>query len=211
MRPALCQDALRLGRILAELAPAEPEVHGLVALMEIQASRSRARVSRSGEPILLLDQNRALWDQLLIHRGLAALQRAEKLGGARGRYALQAAIAGCHARALTAEATDWRRIAEIYAELARLTPSPIVELNRAVAVGMAFGPAAGLELVDTLTAEPLLQGYHLLPSVRGDLLAKLGRFDEARTEFERAASLTRNARERQLLLARANSCEKLRP
>jgi RNA polymerase sigma factor (sigma-70 family) len=211
MRPALCEDALRLGRILAELAPTEPEVHGLVALMEIQASRSRARVGRSGEPILLLDQHRALWDQLLIHRGLAALQRAEKLGGARGRYALQAAIAGCHARARTAEATDWRRIAEIYAELARLTPSPIVELNRAVAVGMAFGPAAGLELVDTLTAEPLLQGYHLLPSVRGDLLAKLGRFDEARTEFERAASLTRNARERQLLLARANSCEKLRP
>ncbi len=204
MRPALCEDALRLGRILAELAPAEPEVHGLVALMEIQASRSRARVSRSGEPILLLDQNRALWDQLLIHRGLAALRRAEKLGGARGRYALQAAIAGCHARALTAEATDWQRIAEIYAELARLTRSPIVELNRAVALGMAFGPAAGLELVDTLTSEPLLQGYHLLPSVRGDLLAKLGRFNEARTEFERAAALTRNARERQLLLARAN-------
>ena len=209
MRPALCEDALRLGRILAELAPEEPEVHGLVALMEIQASRSRARVNTSGAPILLLDQNRALWDQLLIRRGLAALARADSRtdtpGGARGRYALQAAIAACHARALTADATDWRHIAEIYAELALLTPSPIVELNRAVAVGIAYGPAAGLELVDTLTSEPALQGYHLLPSVRGDLLVKLGRFDEARAEFERAAALTRNARERQLLLDRASS------
>ncbi len=202
MRPALCEDALRLGRILAELAPEEPEVHGLAALMEIQASRSRARVSQSGEPILLLDQNRALWDQLLIRRGLAALDRVEKLGGARGPYSLQAAIAACHGRALTAEATDWERIAELYAELVRLTPSPIVELNRAVAVAMAFGPAAGLELLERLTSEPLLQGYHLLPSVRGDLLSKLGRFDEARAEFERAAALTRNARERQLLLDR---------
>jgi RNA polymerase sigma factor (sigma-70 family) len=209
MRPALCEDALRLGRILAELAPEEPEVHGLVALMEIQASRSRARVNTLGAPILLLDQNRALWDQLLIRRGLAALARADSRtdtpGGARGRYTLQAAIAACHARALTADATDWRHIAEIYAELALLTPSPIVELNRAVAVGIAYGPAAGLELVDTLTSEPALQGYHLLPSVRGDLLVKLGRFDEARAEFERAAALTRNARERQLLLDRASS------
>jgi len=206
MRPALCEDALRLGRILAELAPEEPEVHGLVALMEIQASRSRARVGPSGEPILLPEQNRARWDHLLIRRGLAALERAEKLGGARGRYALQAAIAACHARALTAEATDWARIVELYAELARIAPSPVVELNRAVAVAMAFGPAAGLELVDTLASEPSLQGYHLLPSVRGDFLRKLGRFDEARAEFGRAASLARNARERQMLLDRASSC-----
>jgi RNA polymerase sigma factor (sigma-70 family) len=206
MRPALCEDALRLGRILAELAPEEPEVHGLVALMEIQASRSRARVGPSGEPILLPEQNRARWDHLLIRRGLAALERAEKLGGARGRYALQAAIAACHARALTAEATDWARIVELYAELARIAPSPVVELNRAVAVAMAFGPAAGLELVDTLASEPSLQGYHLLPSVRGDFLRKLGRFDEARTEFGRAAALARNARERQMLLDRASSC-----
>ncbi len=206
MRPALCEDALRLGRILAELASQEPEVHGLVALMEIQASRSRARVSSSGEPILLLDQNRAHWDQLLIRRGLAALDRAEKLRGMRGPYALQAAIAACHARALTAEETDWARIVLLYEALAQLVPSPVVELNRAVAVAMAFGPAAGLELVDALTAEPSLRGYHLLPSVRGDFLKKLSRFDEARAEFERAASLTRNARERELLLDRARAC-----
>jgi RNA polymerase sigma factor (sigma-70 family) len=206
LRPELCEDALRLGRILAELAPAEPEVHGLVALMEIQASRARARVSPSGEPILLLDQNRARWDQLLIRRGLAALQRAEKLNAALGPYALQAAIAACHARARTASETDWERIVALYETLSRLTPSPIVELNKAVAVAMADGPAAGLELVDALTSEPLLKAYHLLPSVRGDLLKKLGRFDEARTEFERAASLTRNARERALLLQRAAAC-----
>jgi predicted RNA polymerase sigma factor len=206
MRPALCEEALRLGRILAELAPQEPEVHGLVALMEIQASRSAARVSQSGEPILLLDQNRALWDQLLIRRGLAALDRAEKLGRNRGPYALQAAIAACHARALTPEATEWPRIVELYAELAQLTPSPVVELNRAVAVAMAFGPAAGLELIDTLTSEPSLKSYHLLPSVRGDFLYKLGRFAEAQQEFARAASLTRNARERDLLLDRARAC-----
>ena len=206
MRPALCEDALRLGRILAGLMPAEPEVHGLVALMEIQASRSRARLGPSGEPVLLLDQNRALWDQVLIRRGLAALARAEALGGAQGPYALQAAIAACHARARTPEETDWRRIAALYDALARLAPSPVVELNRAVAVSMASGPAAGLALVDALTAEPSLEGYHLLPSVRGDLLAKLGRFDEARDEFERAASLTRNGRERQLLLERAAAC-----
>jgi len=206
MRPALCEEALRLGRILAELAPQEPEVHGLVALMEIQASRSAARVSQSGEPILLLDQNRALWDQLLIRRGLAALDRAEKLAGSRGPYALQAAIAACHARALTAEATDWPRIVDLYAELAQLTPSPVVELNRAVAVAMASGPAAGLELIDTLTSEPSLKSYHLLPSVRGDFLFKLGRFAEAQQEFARAASLTRNARERDLLLDRARAC-----
>jgi len=206
MRPALCEDALRLGRILAELVPKEPEVHGLVALMEIQASRARARVSSSGEPILLLDQNRARWDQLLIRRGLAALQRAEKLGGALGPYGLQAAIAACHARARTPEETDWQRIAALYGALSRIAPSPIVELNRAVALAMAYGPAAGLELVDELTAEPALQGYHLLPSVRGDLLAKLGRFEEARAEFERAASLTRNERERELLLKRAAAC-----
>ena len=203
MRPALCEEALRLGRILAELAPAEPEVHGLVALMEIQASRSRARVGPSGEPILLLDQNRALWDPLLIRRGLAALERAEALGGAGGRYALEAAIAACHVRARTAAETDWRRIAALYATLAGLMPSPIVELNRAVALGMAFGPAAGLAHADTLTSEPALQGYHLLPSVRADFLVKLGRLEEARAELERAAAMTRNARERALLLERA--------
>ena len=206
MRPALCEDALRLGRILAELVPKEPEVHGLVALMEIQASRSHARIGPSGEPILLFDQNRALWDQLLIHRGLASLQRAEKLGGTLGPYGLQGAIAACHARALTPAETDWARIAALYDALAELAPSPVVELNRAVAVAMAFGPAAGLEIIDALTKEPLLEGYHLLPSARGDLLAKLGRFDEARAEFERAASLTRNARERQVLLGRARAC-----
>jgi RNA polymerase sigma factor (sigma-70 family) len=205
MRPALCEDALRLGRILAELAPKEPEVHGLVGLMEIQASRVRARVGPSGEPVLLLDQDRGRWDQLLIRRGLAALERAEALGGAVGPYALQAAIAACHARARTAAETDWPRIAALYDALARLTPSPVVELNRAVAVAMAFGPQAGLELVDALTAEPSLQAYHLLPSVRGDLLFKLGRFDEARAEFERAAALTRNTRERELLMGRARA------
>ena len=202
-RPDLCEDALRLGRILAELAPQEAEVHGLVSLMEIQASRTRARMGPSGEPVLLLDQNRALWDHVLIGRGLAALARAEALGGAGGRYALQAAIAACHARARVPEETDWPRIAALYAALAQLMPSPVVELNRAVALGMAFGPQVGLELVDALTAEPSLQSYHLLPSVRADLLAKLGRFDEARAELERAASLTRNARERDLLLRRA--------
>ena len=203
VRPTLCEEALRLGRILAELIPREPEVHGLVALMEIQASRLGARVGPSGEPVLLLDQDRGRWDQLLIHRGLVALARAEGLGGALGPYALQAAIAACHARARTAAETDWPRIAALYDALAQLAPSPVVELNRAVAVAMAFGPAAGLELVDALSAEPSLQGYHLLWSVRGDLLAKLGRADEARVEFERAASLTRNARERDLLLGRA--------
>jgi RNA polymerase sigma factor (sigma-70 family) len=206
MRPALCEEALRLGRILAELAPKEPEVHGLVALMEIQASRSGARVGPSGQPILLLDQDRARWDHILIHRGLAALERAEKLGGALGPYALQAAIAACHARARTAAQTDWARIAALYDALAQLTPSPVVDLNRAVAVAMAFGPGAGLELVDALRSEPSLKGYHLLPSVRGDLLRKLGRFDEARAEFERAATLTRNARERELLIERARGC-----
>ena len=206
VRPALCEDALRLGRILAGLAPREPEVHGLVALMEIQASRLRARTGPSGEPVLLLDQDRSRWDQLLIHRGLAALERAEALGGAEGPYASQAAIAACHARARTPEETDWARIAALYEKLARLTPSPVVELNRAVAVSMAFGPAAGLELVDRLTSEPSLTNYHLLPSVRGDLLVKLGRFDEARPEFERAASLTRNTPERELLLERAAAC-----
>jgi RNA polymerase sigma factor (sigma-70 family) len=206
MRPELCQDALRLGRILAELVPEEAEVYGLVALMEIQASRSRARVGPSGEPILLLDQDRGRWDYLLIRRGLAALARAEALGGARGTYALQAAIAACHARARTAEETDWSRIAALYEELARIAPSPVVELNRAVAIGMAFGPAVGLELVDALATEPALKTYHLLPSVRGDLLVKLGRSGEARGEFERAASLTRNARERELLLGRAAEC-----
>jgi RNA polymerase sigma-70 factor, ECF subfamily len=203
MRPALCEDALRLGRILAELAPKEPEVHGLVGLMEIQASRSRARVGPSGEPVLLLDQDRGRWDYVLIGRGLAALARAEELGGALGPYALQAAIAACHARARAPEDTDWERIAALYDALAQLVPSPVVELNRAVAFGMAFGPAAGLELVDALTAEGSLENYHLLPSVRGDLLAKLSRFDEARAEFERAAALTRNAPERRLLLERA--------
>ena len=203
LRPALCEDALRLGRILAGLMPNEPEVHGLVALMEIQASRTRSRVDAAGDPVLLLDQNRALWDQLLIRRGLAALARAEQLGGALGPYALQAAIAACHARARTAADTDWGRIAALYDALAELAPSPVVELNRAMAVAMAFGPAAGLELVDALTSEPSLKSYHLLPSVRGDLLARLGRMDEARSEFTRAASLTRNARERKLLLERA--------
>src|SRR5467141_596993 len=201
VRPGLCEDALRLGRILAELAPAEPEVHGLVALMEIQASRIRARVGPSGEPILLLDQDRGKWDHLLISRGLAALERAERSGGGGtyGPYALQAAIAACHARAHSADETDWTRIVALYDGLSQIMPSPVVELNRAVALGMAFGPAAGLELVDTLTADPALAGYHLLPSVRGDLLAKLGRFEEARAEFARAASLTQNSRERELL------------
>jgi RNA polymerase sigma-70 factor (ECF subfamily) len=205
-RPGLCEDALRLGRILAELAPNEPEVHGLVALMEIQASRLRARTGPSGEPILLLDQDRGRWDQLLIRRGLSALRRAEQLGGARGPYALQAAIVACHATARTAEETDWERIVALYDALAELTPSPIVELNRAVAVSMAYGPAAGLRLVEELSSEPSLEKYHLLPSVRGDLLLKLGRLSEARPEFEHAASLTRNARERELLLGRARSC-----
>jgi RNA polymerase sigma factor (sigma-70 family) len=208
MRPALCEDALRLGRVLAELTPREPEVHGLVALMEIQASRTRARTAPSGEPVLLLEQNRALWDQLLIHRGLAALERAGKLGGANAPYALQAAIAACHARAVTAEATDWSHIATLYATLTRVAPSPIVELNRAVAVSMADGPAAGLALVDALRDEPVLANYHLLPAVRGDLLAKLDRESEARIEFERAASLTRNERERALMLERANACKR---
>ena len=203
MRPALCEDALRLGRILAGLVPSEPEVHGLVALMEIQASRSRARLGPIGEPILLLDQDRARWDHILVRRGLAALELAERLGGALGPYALQAAIAACHGRARTPEETDWARIASLYEALADVTPSPIVELNRAVAIGMAFGPAAGLQLVDALVSEPSLKSYHLLPSVRGDLLSKLGRHDEARAEFKRAASLTRNARERNLLLERA--------
>jgi RNA polymerase sigma factor (sigma-70 family) len=206
MRPALCEDALRLGRILAELAPKEPEVHGLVALMEIQASRSRARVGPAGEPIVLFDQNRSLWDQLLIRRGLAALERAQQANSARGPYVLQAAIAACHARARTPAETDWPRIVALYDDLAKLTPSPVVELNRAVAVAMAFGPQAGLDLVDALTSEPSLANYHLLPSVRGDFLNKLGRIAEARAEFERAASLTRNARERDLLLDRARAC-----
>jgi RNA polymerase sigma factor (sigma-70 family) len=210
MRPALCEEALRLGRILAELAPEEPEVHGLVALMEIQASRARARVGPAGEPVLLPDQDRTRWDHLLIRRGLAALERAEVLGGALGPYALQAAIAACHARTRAPEDTDWARIAALYDALAQLTPSPVVELNRAVAVGMAFGPAAGLELVDALTAEPSLKGYHLLPSVRGDFLVKLGRFEEAQEEFKRAASLTRNARERALLIERATACARRR-
>jgi RNA polymerase sigma-70 factor, ECF subfamily len=206
LRPALCEDALRLGRILAGLVPNEPEAHGLVALMEIQASRSKARVGPSGEPILLLDQNRAYWDQLLIHRGLAALDRSQQSGSLPGPYALQAAIAACHARARTAAETDWPRIVELYEALAQRAPSPIVELNRAVAVAMAFGPAAGLELVDALTTEPSLANYHLLPSVRGDLLTKLGRLGDARAEFERAALLTRNSRERDLLLERARAC-----
>jgi RNA polymerase sigma factor (sigma-70 family) len=207
MRPALCEDAMRLGRILAGLAPDEPEVHGLVALMEINASRSPARVGPTGEPILLLDQNRSLWDRILIRRGLAALAHAEALGGALGRYTLQAAITACHARAAVAAETDWARVAALYAELAALARSPVVELNRAVAVGMASGPGAGLELVDALRDEPSLRDYHLLPTVRGDLLAKLGRWDEARAEFERAASLTRNVRQRELLLERARGCE----
>jgi RNA polymerase sigma factor (sigma-70 family) len=206
LRPALCEDALRLGRILAELVPKEPEVHGLVALMEIQASRSRARVGPTGEPILLLEQDRSLWDQLLIRRGLAALERAQELGSAPGPYALQAAIAACHARARTPAETDWRRIVSIYEELAQLAPSPIVDLNRAVALAMAVGPAAGLELIDALALEASLKSYHLLPSVRGDLLFKLGRFTDAQSEFQRAASLTRNTREREFLLDRARAC-----
>jgi RNA polymerase sigma factor (sigma-70 family) len=206
MRPALCDDALRLGRILAELASEEPEVHGLVALMEIQASRSRARVNSRGEPILLFDQNRAQWDQLLIRRGLAALSRAESLGRELGPFALQAAITACHARARTPEETDWPRIISFYDDLLRVVPSPVVELNRAVAVSMAHGPQAGLDLVDSIKDSPALKNYHLLPSVRADLLKKLNRFDEARYEFERAASLTRNTRERDLLLVRAQSC-----
>jgi RNA polymerase sigma factor (sigma-70 family) len=206
VRPALCEDALRLGRILAGLMATEPEVHGLVALMEIQASRLRARVGPSGEPVLLLDQDRSRWDQLLIRRGLTALARAEQLGDARGPYTVQAAIAACHARAHVADDTDWGRIAALYEALVQLEPSPVVELNRAVAVAMARGPAAGLEIVDTLTSESSLDTYHLLPSVRGDFLKKLGRLDEAQAEFERAASLTRNARERELLLDRAAAC-----
>jgi RNA polymerase sigma factor (sigma-70 family) len=206
MRPALCEEALRLGRILAELVPNEPEVHGVVALMEIQASRLAARRGPSGEPVLLLDQERARWDQLLIRRGLAALVRAEALGGGRGPYALQAAIAACHARARTPGETDWAQIAALYEALVQVSPSPVVELNRAVALAMAFGPAAGLEVVDGLTSERQLEGYHLLPSVRGDLLSKLGRFDEAREEFVHAASLTQNERERKLLLERAAAC-----
>jgi RNA polymerase sigma-70 factor (ECF subfamily) len=208
MRPGLCEDALRLGRILAELVPAEPEVHGLVALMEIQASRSAARTGPSGQPILLLDQDRGRWDQLLIRRGLAALERAARLDGGRGPYVLQAAIAACHARARTAAETDWPAIVALYGELARLMPSPVVELNRAVAVSMASGPAQALELVDAIASSPVLKNYHLLPSVRGDLLVKLGRYQEARSEFERAASLTRNARERELLLDRARDAER---
>ena len=211
MRPALCEDALRLGRVLAELTPREPEVHGLVALMEIQSSRLGARTGASGQPILLLDQDRARWDQLLIRRGLAALAHAQELGGADGPYVLQASIAACHARARTPAETDWASIVGFYGALARLMPSPVVELNRAVALAMLFGPAAGLEIVDALTSEPSLEGYHLLPSVRGDLLAKLGRSDEARAEFERAASLTRNARERELLLGRAGACARGSP
>jgi RNA polymerase sigma factor (sigma-70 family) len=206
MRPALCEEALRLGRILAGLAPGEPEVHGLVALMELQASRERARTDAAGAPVLLLEQERARWDQLLIRRGLASLERAQALGGAPGPYALQAAIAACHARARVQEETDWARIAALYRSLAAVAPSPVVELNRAVAVSMADGPAAGLELVDRLTAEPALERYHLLPSVRGDLLWKLDRREEARAEFERAAGMTGNARERELLQARAAAC-----
>lgn len=206
MRPALCEDALRLGRVLAELTPKEPEVHGLVALMEIQASRSRARVDSSGEPILLLEQDRAKWDQLLIHRGFAALERAKRIGGPLGGYVLQAEIAACHARAADPAETDWPRIADLYKNLGQVEPSAIVELNRAVAVGMASGPQAGLDVLDSLAGEPVLKNYHLLPSVRGDLLKKLGRFAEARAEFERAATLTGNARERNLLLQRAQAC-----
>jgi RNA polymerase sigma factor (sigma-70 family) len=206
MRPGLCEDALRLGRILSGLMPTEPEVYGLVALMEIQASRARARVGPSGEPIRLFEQNRSLWDQLLIRRGLAALDRAKALGGTAGPYILEASIAACHARALTSSETDWFRISALYAELAQLRPSPVVELNRAVAVSMAMGPEAGLKLVDALTSDSSLKHYHLLPTVRGDLLAKLGRLDEAGVEFERAASLTRNVRERDMLLERARAC-----
>jgi RNA polymerase sigma factor (sigma-70 family) len=206
MRPALCDEALRLGRILAELVPNEPEAHGLVALMEIQSSRSKARVNAAGEPVLLLDQDRARWDRLLIGRGLAALARAERLGG-RGPYTIQAAIAACHARAVRPEDTDWEQIVALYAELAALAPSPIVELNRAVAISMASGPQAGLELVEAVKDDPALRDYHLLPSVRGDLLKKLGRLPEARAEFERAAEMTRNERERNLLLERARACQ----
>ncbi|MGN7165667.1 RNA polymerase sigma factor [Paenibacillus cellulositrophicus] len=206
LRPLLCQEALRLGRVLAEIAPEEPEVHGLVALMEIQSSRFKTRVSASGEPVLLMDQNRAQWDRLLIRRGLAALERCRKLGRPLGPYALQAAISACHAQAPAAADTDWARIAALYEALSRVAPSPIVELNRAVAISMAFGPAFGLQLVDELMHEPALTEYHLLPSVRGDLLAKLGRMDEARSEFERAAAMTRNSREQQLLLKRAAEC-----
>ena len=209
VRPALCEDALRLGRILAELAPAEPEVHGLVALMEIQASRSRARVRSSGEPVLLLDQDRGRWDHVLVRRGLQALERAERLAGALGPYTLQASIAACHARARTAEETDWERIVALYDGLGALTRSPVVELNRSVAVAMAYGPAAGLQLVDQLVADASLDGYHLLPSVRGDLLQKLGRLDEARSELQRAAALTENTRERELLIERARACATL--
>ena len=205
-RPALCEEALRLGRVLEALAPGESEVHGLVALMEIQASRLPARTGPGGEPILLLDQDRGRWDHLLVRRGLAALARAEALGGALGTYALQAAIAACHARARRAEETDWPRIAALYDALAQMAPSPVVELNRAVAVGMAFGPEAGLAVADALRSDPMLSAYHLLPSVRGDLLRKLGRLAEARVEFARAASLTRNAREQRLLLERAAAC-----
>jgi RNA polymerase sigma factor (sigma-70 family) len=207
MRPTLCEDALRLGRILAELTPTEPEVHGLVALMEIQASRTRARVTSTGEPVLLFDQNRTQWDQLLIHRGLTAIERAHKINTTPGPYLLQAEIAACHARARNPEETDWPRIVSLYTELAQLTPSPVIELNRAVAISMAHGPQAGLTLVDALASEPSLARYHLLPSIRADLLYKLGRHPEARTEFERAATLTRNTRERALLLARAASCQ----
>jgi RNA polymerase sigma factor (sigma-70 family) len=207
MRPTLCEDALRLGRILAELIPQEPEVHGLVALMEIQASRTRARITSTGEPVLLFDQNRAQWDQLLIHRGLTAIERAHNINAARGPYLLQAEIAACHARARTPSETDWQRIVILYTDLAQLTPSPVIELNRAVAVSMAYGPQAGLALVDALASEPSLTRYHLLPSVRADLLYKLGRHTEARIEFERAAALTRNSRERNLLLTRVASCE----
>jgi len=206
LRPELCEDALRLGRILAELAPDEPEVHGLVALMEIQASRTAARVGPKGEPILLLEQNRARWDQLLIRRGLAALDRALTLGGARSPYTLQASIAACHARALTADETDWAQIATLYGTLAEVTPSPVIELNRAMAVSMAHGPAAGLEIVDSLADEPLFKGYHRLPSARGELLFKLGRLPDARAEFQRAASLAENVREREMLLARVQDC-----
>jgi len=211
MRPALCEDALRLGRVLAGLAPNEPEVHGLVALMEIQASRSGARVDRKGAPVLLMDQDRARWNQLLIRRGLNALRRAEELGGAFGPYALQAAIAACHARARTPAETDWNRIATLYRALGQVAPSPVIELNRAVAVSMAAGPAAGLEIADALLKEPALKHYHLLPAVRGDLLYKLGRHDAARTEFERAAALTRNERERALMLERAANCAPAQP
>jgi RNA polymerase sigma-70 factor, ECF subfamily len=207
MRPALCEDALRLGRILAELVPDEAEVHGLVALMEIHASRTKARVGPSGEPILLLEQDRAKWDWLLINRGLSALARAQKVAARPGPYVLQAQIAACHARARVGEETDWASIASLYGELARIAPSPVIELNRAVAVSMASGPAAGLKLVDGLQGDPALRSYHLLPSVRGDLLKKLGRLQEARAEFERAASITRNVRERDLLLERARECD----